>query len=622
MSKAKGRKTRPNARTGSRDAPKLHAKEVRPTLVRRGLAVSPGVAVGKAHCIQDYFVRTDSEPLDDAEALSELARYDQARERTAEDLRLLHQKVRAQVGDRAAAVFQVHESILRDSAFTAKVRSWIVESRQSAQAALRRLLDEYTALFSRMTDEYLKERLADVRDVVLRLGQHLAELNSPAPVAVVEDSGSVILVANELVPSHVITLGKREVAGIVTQAGGRTSHAAILARSRGIPAVSGVEGILHEVLPGDVVVVDGREGHVLVNPDVETQRAYRRLQRDFVDLKDQLAENRNQPAVSADGEEVQLLANISNLADAHSAAAMGAAGVGLYRTEYLFMTHADVPDEEEQVKNYRAVIAASPSRRVTFRTLDVGGDKKMRYLGMEHEANPFMGWRSIRLSFEHPSFFITQIRAVLRAAAPGRGGKKQVRLMFPMITTYEEMRKVRSLVKKAEGQLIAEGLPFGGVPIGLMLEVPAAAVALDTLLEEADFVSIGSNDLVQYLMAADRDNPKVSHLCQPLSPAVIEMLYHIASTCRAANKPVTLCGEMAAAPRAFLLLFGMGLRSFSMSPAFIPIMKELTTHLTRGQTSEIVEHVLKLNTTQQILSYLGRQLAEIAPNLTIVDSST
>jgi phosphotransferase system enzyme I (PtsI) len=622
MSKAKGRKKSPVARTRSRAAPKFQAKEVRPTLVRRGLAVSPGVAVGKAHCIQDYFVRTDSEPLDDAEALGELARYDQARERTAEDLRMLHQKVRAQVGDRAAAVFQVHESILRDSAFTAKVRSWIVESRQSAQAALRRLLDEYTALFSRMTDEYLKERLADVRDVVLRLGQHLAELSAPAPVAVVEDSGSVILVANELVPSHVITLGKREVAGIVTQAGGRTSHAAILARSRGIPAVSGVEGILHEVLPGDVVVVDGREGHVLVNPDVETQRAYRRLQRDFVDLKDHLAENRDQPAVSADGEEVQLLANISNLADAHSAAAMGAGGVGLYRTEYLFMTHADVPDEEEQVKNYRAVIAASPARRVTFRTLDVGGDKKMRYLGMEHEANPFMGWRSIRLSFEHPSFFITQIRAVLRAAAPGRGGKKQVRLMFPMITTYEEMRKVRALVKKAERQLVAEGLPFGDVPIGLMLEVPAAAVALDTLLEEADFVSIGSNDLVQYLMAADRDNPKVSHLCQPLSPAVIEVLYQIASTCRAANKPVTLCGEMAAAPRAFLLLFGMGLRSFSMSPAFIPIMKELTARLTREQTTEIVSRVLKLSTTQQILSYLGRQLAEIAPNLTIVDSST
>ena len=246
----------------------------------------------------------------------------------------------------------------------------------------------------------------------------------------------------------------------------------------------------------------------------------------------------------------------------------------------------------------------------------------MRYLGMEHEANPFMGWRSIRLSFEHPAFFITQIRAVLRAAAPARGMKKQVRLMFPMITTLDEMRKVRAMVKKAAQQLQQEDLPFADVPIGLMLEVPAAAVALDMLLEAADFVSIGSNDLVQYLMAADRDNPKVSHLCQPLSPAVLEVLSQTIRTCRAAGKPVTLCGEMAAAPRAFLLLFGMGLRSFSMSPAFIPIMKELVAHLTHARTSAIVERALRLNTTAQIIRYLGKQLAEIAPNLALVDSAS
>jgi phosphotransferase system enzyme I (PtsI) len=233
-----------------------------------------------------------------------------------------------------------------------------------------------------------------------------------------------------------------------------------------------------------------------------------------------------------------------------------------------------------------------------------------------------MGWRSIRLSFEHPAFFITQIRAVLRAAAPGRGPKKKVRLMFPMITTFDELRKVRALVRKAARQLVAEGLPLGDVPVGLMLEVPAAAVALDTMLEAADFVSIGSNDLVQYLMAADRDNPKVSHLCQPLSPAVVEVLYQTIQTCRAAGKPVTLCGEMAAAPRAFLLLFGMGLRSFSMSPAYIPIMKELAAQLTQEQSSKIVEYALKLNTTAQIIRYLGQKLGEIAPNLAIVDSAT
>jgi len=590
-------------------------------VVLHGVAVSPGVAVGKAHCIHEIFVGQEREPLDDADMLAELTRYDQAREATAGDLRALHEKVRSQVSDKAAAIFEVHETILHDPAFTAKVRAWIVESRQTAQAALQRVLGEYTELFARTTDEYLKERLADVRDVIIRLNGHLTPITNSHEPANEAYHGAVILIANELVPSHVITLGKHEVSGIVTQAGGRTSHAAILARSRGIPAVSGVEGALHGIAEGDVVVVDGREGRVVVRPDVETQRAYRRLQREFVDLKDALAHNRDQPAVSADGQPVELMANISNPADARAATSMGGSGVGLYRTEYLFLTHADVPDEEEQVRDYLEVIAASPGRRVTFRTLDVGGDKKMRYLGQQREANPFMGWRSIRLSFEHPTFFVTQIRAVLRAAADDGGPPKRVRLMFPMITTLDEMRKVRLLVRKACRQLRADGLAFGEVPIGLMLEVPAAAVAIDILLEEADFVSIGSNDLVQYLMAADRDNPKVSHLCQPLSPAVLEVLRQVVSACQTAGKPVTLCGEMAASPRAFLLLFGMGLRSFSMSPAFIPIMKELTSHLTEAGTTRILDRALKMNTIGQIIRYTGRQLAEICPNLAIVDST-
>ena len=310
-------------------------------------------------------------------------------------------------------------------------------------------------------------------------------------------------------------LGEREVNGIVTQAGGETSHAAILARSRGIPAVSGVRGMLKHVKTGDTIVVDGREGHVIVNPDPETASAYRKLQREFFDLKDHLATNRQQPAVTADKIDVELLANINNLSDAKAVAAMGGSGVGLFRTEYLFLTHPDVPDEDEQTAAYKKIIAASPNHRVTIRTLDLGGDKTIPYLGHDREANPFLGWRSIRLSFEHPEFFATQIRAVLRAAA---GPKKRVRLMFPMITTLEEIRKVRSMVDRAKRDLAKHGHPCGNVPIGLMLEVPAAAVMIDSMIEIVDFVSIGSNDLVQYLMAADRDNPRVSHLCQPLSP--------------------------------------------------------------------------------------------------------
>jgi phosphotransferase system enzyme I (PtsI) len=586
------------------------------TLVRSGLAVSPGVAVGKAYCIAEIFVGDEHRPLEDAQVLAELANYDHARNQTAADLRALATKVQRQVGKEQAAIFHAHEAILQDPAFTAKVRTWIVDSRLRAQAALKRLLAEYTQLFDETEDEYIKERLADVRDVVIRLSGHLSTVLEPYSDAL---PGPIILVANELVPSHVVTLGQREVAGVVTQRGGRTSHAAILARSRGIPAVSGVAGILQQIKTGDLVVVDGREGHVLVNPDFETQYEYRKLQREFVHLKDTLAENHDLPAVSADGQPVELLANISNLSDAEAATRMGASGVGLYRTEYLFLTHPDVPDEEEQVEAYRAIIDASPNRRITIRTLDLGGDKTIPYLGHDHEANPFMGWRSIRLSFEHPTFFMAQIRAVLRAAALAVQ-PCSVRLMFPMITTLEEMRKVRRMVHQAGRQLAAEGTAFAEVPMGMMLEVPAAAVSIGALLKVADFISIGSNDLVQYLMAADRDNPKVSHLCQPLSPAVIHVLDSVIGACRAAGKSVTVCGEMAGSPRACVLLYAMGLRSFSMSPAFIPTIKDLLKHLHEAKAAEIVRRALRLTTTSRVIRYMEKQLLEIAPDLKMLDS--
>ena len=584
--------------------------------MRKGIGVSPGVAVGSAYCIHQIFVDPHTRHLEKEDVLAELARFDAARDKTAADLHALYAKVASQVGTEEAAVFRVHESILHDPTFTAKIRTWVVEEQQTAQSALERLLNEYTALFARTKDDYIKERLADVRDVVIRLSGYLSDALAPDAHAM---PGPVILVADELLPSQVVTLGKRDVAGIVTQTGGRTSHAAILARSRGIPAVSGVPHILRHVKNGDVVVVDGREGNVIVNPDTETTSAYLKLQREFFDLKDALAENRDHPAVTADGHPVQLLANINSLGDAQAATAMGASGVGLFRTEYLFLTHPDVPDEEEQLAAYREIIAASPNRQVTIRTLDLGGDKTIPYLGHAREANPFMGWRSIRLSFEHPEFFSRQIRAILRAAAKEKGEQKRVRILFPMITTLEEMRRVRSMVRKARKQLEQEGKPYGNVRIGLMLEVPAAAVSIQTLLDEVDFVSIGSNDLVQYLMAADRDNPKVSHLCQPLSAPVLHVLTSVIAACNAAHTPVTLCGEMAGAPRAFVLLFGMGLRSFSMSPAFIPTIKELTSHLTRRKAERILKRTLQMKTTASIQRFMAGQIAEIAPNLKLLD---
>lgn len=587
--------------------------------MRKGIPVSPGVAVGRAYCIHEIFINPDTKRLEAGEIAAELAHYENARDRTAADLRALQTKVEIQVGREQAAIFAVHESILRDAAFTHKIRSWVVDEQLTAQAALHRLLNEYTALFAKTKDEYLRERLNDVRDVVIRLAAHLSEVHRPDATGF---DAPVIIVADELLPSQAVALGDIEVKGIVTQAGSQTSHAAILARSRGIPAVSGVRGILRHVKTGDEIVVDGQTGNVLITPDAEQRSAYRKLEREFFHIKDQLAANREQPAVTADDVKLELLANINNARDAEAASAMGASGIGLFRTEYLYLTHPTVPDEEEQLAAYCEIIDASPQHHVTIRTLDIGGDKTVPYLGHTHqEANPFMGWRSIRLSFEHPEFFKTQVRAVLRAGAYAEEQGGAVRLMFPMITTLEEMLRVRTMVRNAGRELKRARKAFREVPVGMMLEVPAAAVAIEDMLDAVDFVSIGSNDLVQYLMAADRDNPKVSHLCQPLAPPVLRMLVSIIEACQRAGKPVTLCGEMAGQPRAFFLLFAMGLRSFSMSPAFIPSIKELATRLTENHARQVLRRALRLKTTANVKRMMAAEIRAIAPNLTLFDTA-
>ncbi len=583
----------------------------------KGIAVSPGVSIGTAYCIHEVFVDPGRQLLEAQEVPAELARFENARKKSIADVRGLQKKVATQVGQDAAAIFAVHESILQDPALVGKVRGWITEQKMSASAALAKLLEFYRKLLEKSGDDYLQERIADIRDVVERLTSYLSTALNKESKSL---SGPVIVVADELLPSQVVMLGNRPVNGIVTQAGSQTSHAAIVARSRGIPAVSGVNGILAHTKTGDTIVVDGREGHVIINPDAEMLAAFRKLEREFVNLRDQLAHNHDQPAITADGHELELLANINGVSDAQAAIAMGASGVGLYRTEYLYMIHPSVPSEEEQLANYRDVIAASPNKCVTIRTLDIGGDKTVPFLGRGHyEANPFMGWRSIRLSFEYPEFFLSQIRAILRAAAPDHtdtgNSRRNVKMLFPMVTTLEELRRLKAMVLRAQRRLEVEGLAFGQVDFGMMLEVPAAAVMIENMLPAVDFVSIGSNDLVQYLMAADRDNPKVSHLCQPLSPAVLRVLHSVVQACNRHGKPVTLCGEMAGLPQALAVLLGMGLRRFSVSPAVVPTVKEVAHHLTIPHATDLLHRALKLKTTKQIQSMLKAQLLAIAPNL-------
>jgi len=588
--------------------------------MRKGIGVSPGVVVGVAYRVESVLNVGEPQELEGAGLVpAEIERFDRALSDSASELEAFVTKVEQELGASAADIFQSHLQILNDPGLQSKVHHLIETRRLNALSALQSVMQDFATQFARIEHDYFRERMTDVRDVITRIGSHLTR-KTAVQVDPAGDSRNgdqpVILVAHEILPSQAMSLGDLAIAGIVTELGGATSHAAILARSRGIPAVSGVDGILNDVVSGDLMVVDGRDGVVIVRPDPESTAAYRKVQREFFDLKDQLVANRDLPSLTSDGTQIDLLANINNLADAQSAQKVGAVGVGLYRTEYLFLTHIDVPDEEEQYLYYRQIIEDSPNKTVTIRALDIGGDKTVPYLSRRGEGNPFMGWRSIRIFFENPKLFITQVRAILRA---GRHGK--VSMMFPMITTLDELRFINSLVKETKSNLRREGVPFGAdVKTGVMIEVPAAALCIDLILRETDFISIGSNDLIQYLVAADRDNAKVAHLCEPLGPAIFRVLNIVLEACQRTGTPVTICGEMAGQPRSFLVLFGMGLRRFSMSPALIPTIKALLRLVTTAQAERFAHQVLQLKTSEEIRSYLTARLHEISSSIEAFDS--
>lgn len=575
----------------------------------KGIAVSPGVVVARAYCVDDTLIRREPRAIDAANVTAEIARFDDAVKAAAAELDAIVAGVSQQLGEAEAAIFRGHRLLVRDPALASKVKSDIFHKKIEARTALHDALREYAELFEQIKDPYLQERLADLRDVV---GRILSQL-TVGEVSCVNTQADepIILVAQEILPSQALMLNKLKVAGLITEQGGRTGHAAILARALGIPYVSGLSGIRHQLATGELLALDGREGHVHLRPDPEVESFFRKLQREYGTLRQRLVENRDQAAVTLDGTAVELLANVNGLADASLAVGAGAVGVGLYRTEYLFLTNASVPDEEEQLAAYREVVESAPQRRVTIRTLDLGGDKVVPYFPHARETNPFMGWRSIRLTTTYPEFFQTQLRAILRASVHGR-----VSLMFPMVSTLEEILALKKLIRRTKESLRQQGILFDEqMPVGAMLEVPAAALSLEAILNEVDFISIGSNDLTQYVMAADRDNPKVAHLCEPFNPPVLRLLRHIIRTCVRRAKPVTLCGEMAGRPRFLLPLLGMGLRRFSMSPAFIPTIKELVRSSTLDQARKIARKTGRLTTFRQVRNYLNRVTTRICPNI-------
>ena len=531
----------------------------------KGIGVSPGIAIGRAYWLRQREARVSGIVLADAAAVeAEKLKYHGAVSAATGEL----EAMMATAGKEEAAILEVQVQLLRDPAWEEEVFRRIGEQGMPARDAVLLTMEHFTGMFEHMEDDYLQARAADVQDMGWRLFQRLAGF--PAGRHLPEGEGWIIL-AEDLTPSDTIGLDPGRVEGLVTQAGGKNSHAAIVARLRGFPAIAGVGGALAAVSDGDELVLDGESGEVLVNPAATTLTRFQRKREKFLHRRQMLQSLKDRAAVTREGVRVHLLANIASVEDMEQALTLGAEGVGLLRTELLFIGRDRLPTEEEQFTFYKNVLLRSGGRPVTIRTLDIGGDKPLPYLGLPKEENPFLGYRAMRICLDRKDLFLTQLRAILRAGVFG-----SCRMMFPMIGSVGELRAAKAIVAEAREALTAEGVHFAAdIPVGIMIEIPSAALTADLLAKEADFFSIGTNDLCQYTLAVDRMNEKIAALYDPFHPAVLRLIRMTIEEGRRADIPVGMCGEMAGDVTATKLLFDMGLREFSMAAASIPEVKEI-----------------------------------------------
>jgi phosphotransferase system, enzyme I, PtsP len=570
---------------------KAPVKVRRPRLV--GLAAAPGFGHGMAHVV-GTFLSTIDRNLRARDARIEHKRLEEALARSLSELDAVRHRMTPLMPESELKIFDAHKMILQDDEFVGRIRD-IVASGYAAESALFRVIDELSAQLLAVADGYLRERATDFRDVGHRLLRHMRQDERRNPF-----SKSTILVAEELTLSQLTLVSHENLVGIALESGGTTSHAALLARAFEIPTVVGVDHLMESVSEGDNLVLDGNSGIVYVNPAPEVEREYQVLHKRYDAFRRDLMSNGDEPAATRDGTRVQLLANIALYHDIPVALKYGAEGVGLMRSEFSFLTYEDFPDESQQIALYTRILEAMGKRQVTIRTLDIGADKYPPYMRVPREDNPFLGWRSIRISLEMPSLFKVQLRAILRAAV-----RHDVKIMFPMISSLEELRRARELLAESQGELFREGLEHNpAVKVGIMVEVPSAVWLAPRLIREVDFFSIGTNDLIQYLLAADRNNPRVAHLYEALHPAVLSAIAEVVNVAHAAGKEVCICGEMASDPLATLLLVGMGLDQLSLSPLFIPVIRKIVRE-TNYRTARLIAHdTLEMASVQEIKGYL------------------
>ena len=564
-------------------------------MILHGIGASEGIGIGKAVCVREQNLDYSAVSYGGKEVEKDRlqAAIQQFNERTS----AMAEHIRAQVGQKESEILTGQIAMLGDP-FMQSQMTEIIEGGQCAEAAVDQVCTMYAEMFAGVDDELMRQRATDVRDIRGRL---LAILLKVEGVDVSELPAGSVLVAHDLTPSMTVGLKKENVAAILTETGGRTSHSAILARALELPAVLSVPKALELVKDGDGVIVDGGEGVALLNPDQLTRGEYLKKQEEYQKKRALLAVYRDRETVDADGKRYGLYANIGSPAEAEAAAATGAEGVGLFRTEFLFMDRTSVPSETEQMEAYQAVSRTMAGKEVIIRTLDVGGDKAIDYLGMDKEENPFLGHRAIRYCLDRPDLYKVQLRALLRAGAELRN----IKIMLPLVTSLEEIRGARALLEQCKSELEAEGLPYDkDISLGIMVETPAAALIADLLAQESDFFSIGTNDLTQYVMAVDRGNAKVEKLYTTFHPAVLRSIRTVIQAAKQAGIPVGMCGEAAADPCLIPLLMSWGLDEFSVSASSVLATRARIHHWRSEEAGQVAQEAMSLSTAAGVQGYL------------------
>ena len=539
----------------------------------KGIAASDGIATAEAYLLVQPDLSFTKKSISDADA--EISRLKDAISTSDDELTKIRDTAKESLGEEEAQVFDAHKMILADPEFTGAVEQEVKDKSVNAEQALTDVSQNFISIFEGMTDNpYMQERAADVRDVTKRVMAHLLGVALPNPALIDHE---VVIIAHDLTPSDTAQLNKKYVKGFATDIGGRTAHSAIMARSLELPAVVGTDTVTSDIKEGDKVIVDGLNGSVIVKPSDDEVKHYTELAKNFADEKAEWEKLKDEPSVTADGKHFDIAANIGTPDDLQGVIDNGAEGVGLYRTEFLYMQSESLPTEEDQFKAYKKVLEGMKGKSVVVRTMDIGGDKHLPYLPLPEEMNPFLGYRAIRISLDRQEIFRTQLRALLRASAFGN-----LRIMFPMIGTLQEFRDAKKIFEEEKAKLVKDGVKVSDdIQLGMMMEVPAAAVLADQFAKEVDFFSIGTNDLIQYTMAADRGNEHVSYLYQPYNPSILRLIKHVIESAHKEGKWAGMCGEAAGDNTMLPLLLSMGLDEYSMSATSVlrvrSLMKKLST---------------------------------------------